>query len=49
MVMPHVVINGYIVHWLWVAQDFWARMDWLISESDRFQATAKARKAAKAA
>jgi hypothetical protein len=37
------------IHWKWLAPHFWADMAKQIADLDRFQATAKARKAEKRA
>jgi hypothetical protein len=43
------VINGYIVHWLWVKPQYWARVERMIADMDRATAAFKARKAERVA
>jgi hypothetical protein len=43
--MQHIWLHGRMVHLRWLDSVFWAQMERLIEELDRYQATAKARKA----
>jgi len=47
--MQHIWLHGRMVHTRWIDSAFWAEMERLIEELDRYQAMAKSRKAEKRA